>query len=78
MTIQHKSIPDADLHEPKGVAGATSGTVYKANGSGSGTWEYPIVNQDTANASDVFISDGAGSGNWQKIHRHLGVYVPLY
>jgi hypothetical protein len=41
MTIQHKLIADADLHEPKGVASAASGKVYQANGSGSGTWEYP-------------------------------------
>jgi hypothetical protein len=38
MTIQHKNIPNADLHEPKGVSLATSNTVYVANGSGSGTW----------------------------------------
>lgn len=41
MTIQHKLIADADLHEPKGVASAASGKVYQANGSGSGTWVYP-------------------------------------
>ena len=40
MTIQHSAIPDADLHEPKGVANATAGKVYKSNGSGSGTWTY--------------------------------------
>jgi hypothetical protein len=38
MTIQHRNIPNADLHEPKGVSLATSNTVYVANGSGSGTW----------------------------------------
>lgn len=36
--ISHKNITDADLHEPKGVAGASAGQVYVANGSGSGTW----------------------------------------
>ncbi len=36
--IQHKVIPDADLHEPKGVSGASSGTVYVADGLGSGQW----------------------------------------
>jgi hypothetical protein len=41
MTIQHKLIADADLHEPKGVASAVSGKVYVANGSGSGAWTYP-------------------------------------
>ncbi|WBF78161.1 hypothetical protein MEP402_gp41 [Methylophilales phage MEP402] len=38
MTIQHKLITGADLHEPKGVASASNKTVYVANGSGSGAW----------------------------------------
>jgi hypothetical protein len=41
MTIQHKLIADADLHEPKGIASAVSGKVYVANGTGSGSWLYP-------------------------------------
>lgn len=41
MTIQHNIITDPDIHEPKGVASATSGKVYISNGSGSGVWEYP-------------------------------------
>lgn len=36
--IEHKNIADANLHEPKGVAGASSGTVYVADGLGSGAW----------------------------------------
>ena len=36
--IQHASIPEAYLHEPKGVSTATSGQVYIANGLGSGVW----------------------------------------
>jgi hypothetical protein len=38
ITIQHKDIPDAYLHEPKGVSSAGASTVYVANGSGSGSW----------------------------------------
>jgi hypothetical protein len=41
MTIQHKLIADADLHEPKGIASAVSGKVYVSNGTGSGSWVYP-------------------------------------
>lgn len=37
--IQHAVIPDAFLHEPKGVVAAGSGSVYVANGSGSGVWK---------------------------------------
>lgn len=34
----HKDLTGAELHEPKGAATAASGTVYVANGSGSGAW----------------------------------------
>ncbi len=34
----HSTLTGADLHEPKGVASATSGTVYSADGAGSGSW----------------------------------------
>lgn len=36
--IEHKNIPDVNLHEPKGVAGAAVDTVYVADGNGSGAW----------------------------------------
>lgn len=36
--VQHSAIPNADLHEPKGASGAASGTVYVADGAGSGSW----------------------------------------
>lgn len=38
MTIQHVNIPDAQIHEPKGVVSAANKTAYIANGSGSGSW----------------------------------------
>ena len=34
----HKDLTGAELHEPKGVESALSGTVYVANGVGSGSW----------------------------------------
>ena len=34
----HKDLTGTELHEPKGVASATAGTVYVSNGSGSGNW----------------------------------------
>lgn len=42
MAIAHKDIPEAGLHEPKGVSTAAAGTVYVADGAGSGDWEDPI------------------------------------
>lgn len=35
---EHKGLTGADLHEPKGIATAGSGTVYISDGVGSGTW----------------------------------------
>ena len=37
--VNHSALTDPYLHEPKGVAAASSGEVYVANCSGSGTWE---------------------------------------
>jgi len=36
--VEHKDLTGADLHEPKGVAAAAAGTVYKSLGTGSGAW----------------------------------------
>lgn len=38
MSIQHKDIPEAQLHEPKGISTALTNQIYISNGSGSGTW----------------------------------------
>lgn len=36
--VAHSALTGSNLHEPKGVASAASGTVYVADGAGSGTW----------------------------------------
>lgn len=36
--VNHSSLTDPYLHEPKGAASASSGDVYVANGAGSGAW----------------------------------------
>ena len=38
MSVEHSTLTGSDLHEPKGVASASTGQVYIANGSGSGAW----------------------------------------
>lgn len=52
----HASLTGADLHEPKGVAAASSATFYAANGSGSGTWR-KIAAGDLNTASVFNIND---------------------
>jgi len=51
MTVNHKDMTGASLHEPKGVAGASQHTVYVANGAGSGTWEK--IDADAINTSSI-------------------------
>lgn len=41
--IQHGSITDPYLHEPKGASTAGANTVYVANGSGTGVWKVLAV-----------------------------------
>jgi hypothetical protein len=36
--VNHSTLTDPYLHEPKGVASAPSGSVYVADGAGSGDW----------------------------------------
>lgn len=53
--VQHSSLPDAELHEPKGVVDASSGEVYVADGSASGVWT-ALVDMDLP--KDVTGTDG--------------------
>lgn len=62
MTVSHKDLPDAQLHEPKGVAGASVDTAYVATGAGSGTWKpapfiytINVTLTDVSNASDAYV-----------------------
>lgn len=66
MTIQHKDLSGLDLHEPKGIETATSGEVYVANGSGSGSWDNPLSSVLNLNTfyRDTRIDDiGAAGGS---------------
>ena len=37
--LEHNALTGSDLHEPKGVAAASSNTVYVSDGAGSGAWQ---------------------------------------
>lgn len=39
--IEHRNIPDSELHEPKGASTALVGQVYISDGAGSGSWQIP-------------------------------------
>ena len=37
--VEHSQLPDELLHEPKGASTAAAGTVYVADGAGSGAFQ---------------------------------------
>lgn len=53
--VEHSAITDPNIHEPKGVAAATSGQVYVADGAGSGNWQAQAGNPST----QVIVSDAS-------------------
>lgn len=59
--VAHSTLTGAELHEPKGVASAPAGTVYVANGSGSGSWADVGTASFTGMVAD-FITPVAPSG----------------
>jgi len=52
--VQHSALTDPELHEPKGASTATSGQVYVANGSGSGTWKKVTASELDATSDPTF------------------------
>lgn len=60
----HKNITGTDNHEPKGIETATSGYVYKANGSGSGTWQAITATSIPAYLTTRFDDISAPSSAW--------------
>lgn len=69
--LEHKDIPDADLHEPKGVASAAVEQVYVADGAGSGAWQAQetaelfeqTADQTVANTTTETTIGGPGEGS---------------
>jgi hypothetical protein len=51
--VQHSSLTDPNLHEPKGASSANAGEVYVADGAGSGDWS---ARQYTLNALIANVS----------------------
>lgn len=62
----HSGLTASDLHEPKGVATAVAGTVYAANGSGSGAWTDPntLITSSVFTAGDVKFTLKTSEVGW--------------
>jgi hypothetical protein len=67
--INHSTLTDPYLHEPKGVASAANGTAYMATGSGGGVWRK--VNSYT----NGYLAFDAVTPAYQ--HSVTTVYTPL-
>jgi len=71
MTIEHSLISDPNIHEPKGVSTAVAGTVYVADGGGSGS--FTNVDELKTGWSDIFGNfvsaklTGTNQPTWAKI-----------
>ncbi len=60
MATEHRLIPDAQRHEPKGISTATEGQIYRSNGAASGAWKDDLIIlqgtlEDVSEASFVLI-----------------------
>ena len=56
-TIEHSELPDELLHEPKGASTAAAGTVYIADGAGSGSFtKLPTSSLDITVANIIDIT----------------------
>ena len=60
MTVQHKDIVDANLHEVKGASTATSGEVPVASGSGTAPFRRLITTDLDVTNGKLIVGDGSG------------------
>lgn len=61
--VAHKDLTGLNLHEPKGVATATNGAVYIADGAGSGTWTVLNIPDGTFRTE---LARFTSNGTWTK------------
>ena len=68
----HSTLTGADLHEPKGVAAASAGQIYIADGAGSGAWTAVTLG---AQAEHISIQNANfGSGATAPTQTNVGNY----
>lgn len=56
MTVQHKDIPDGQIHEPKGITSAGLGNVYSSTGTGTGTWKRITSDMLSGSSGDLGVA----------------------
>lgn len=73
--VAHSTLTGADLHEPKGVASASAGTIYVANGAGSGVWQK--VGTSELDTAEVFSNGRSLLIRLDDISNPSSVFVPI-
>lgn len=74
--VAHADLTGANLHEPKGAAGASADTVYVANGSGSGTWSK--IDSGNIDTSSIFTTNKfIISAVLDDVSTASSVYIPI-
>lgn len=58
--IEHSSITDPNIHEPKGISSASANEVYVADGASSGDWTplqdvYTVFISDVSTAETIYV-----------------------
>ena len=53
--VEHSQLPDELLHEPKGARTAAAGTVYVADGAGSGTFQKLPTSSNSTSFSSLSL-----------------------
>ena len=63
--VEHSQLPDELLHEPKGASTAAAGTVYVADGAGSGSFtKLPTTSINmTLESVDVLVDPAGDTDN---------------
>jgi len=87
MAIQHDSITDPNIHEPKGISTASNGAMYFADGAGSGDWKrgagHAYADMDITNGTTAFALAAASAftklnptAEWQSGESHELTITP--
>lgn len=77
---EHVDLLDPNIHEPKGISTASSGTVYVSNGAGSGSWTSQswgnILSREIALTAK--ISDVSTASSIYTVAPYAGTVTKIY
>ena len=77
--VEHSSLTGSALHEPKGVSTAGSGTIYLADGAGSGSWEssHAFASLGSSTTSSAVVSGSLSPIGFTPVSTELSDFTYL-